>query len=90
MRSQHLASALPTASSAELVSHIAALGRLARFAPTAFETRSEEITTFLLGQVVSKATDPDDVRPVALRPHADLLRRWTTMRNGSTTKSWTT
>lgn len=41
-------------SSAEVVSHLAALTRLARHAQAAFEGKSEEITAFLLTSVLLK------------------------------------
>ncbi|GAA5902726.1 hypothetical protein JCM6882_004051 [Rhodosporidiobolus microsporus] len=50
----HLATALPSATDKETVSHFAALARVARYGREAFETKSEAITTVAL-EVLTRA-----------------------------------
>ncbi|KAI5477658.1 hypothetical protein MNV49_006044 [Pseudohyphozyma bogoriensis] len=56
----HLADALEDASEEELVPHLAALNRFARYAPDAFEVKSEQITRSAL-DVINRGTVPGEV-----------------------------
>ncbi|KAG6864378.1 hypothetical protein C0991_010047 [Blastosporella zonata] len=50
---------LPSCEPEKLVAHIAALAQMARFAPAAFERKSDVITAFLLKKVIMVPTLPD-------------------------------
>ncbi|KAG6836734.1 hypothetical protein H0H93_004140 [Arthromyces matolae] len=50
---------LPECDSEKLAAHVAALAQIARFAPAAFENKSDVITTFLLKNILMVPTLPD-------------------------------
>ncbi|KZP25702.1 ARM repeat-containing protein [Athelia psychrophila] len=50
---------LPDANPEQLVAHITVLAQLSRFAPDAFETRSEVIMAFLVKDIVMQPSPPD-------------------------------
>lgn len=60
---QFLADALPDASDADVVSHLAALSRFARHGRDAYENKSEQITTFAL-ETLNRGTAPEEVLPI--------------------------
>ncbi|KAL8280687.1 hypothetical protein RQP46_007010 [Phenoliferia psychrophenolica] len=57
---EFLADALPDASEAELIPHLSALNRLARYAPHAFENKSEQVTTSVL-EILMRGTVPGEI-----------------------------
>lgn len=59
--SQTISERLPDANPEQLVAHITVLAQLSRFAPDAFETRSEVIMAFLVKDIVMQPSPPDQV-----------------------------
>lgn len=63
--SQYLATNLTDVKPDVVVSHLSALARLARHAPGAYETRSEEITAFAL-ETLGQPSIPEEARNLLL------------------------
>ncbi|KAG6901443.1 hypothetical protein C0995_011956 [Termitomyces sp. Mi166 len=69
---------LPNCEPDKLAAPIAALAQIARFAPAAFEHKSDVITTFLLKKVLMVPTPPDPVRLlITISKFLSLLRIFT-------------
>ncbi|GAA5962654.1 hypothetical protein JCM21900_006757 [Sporobolomyces salmonicolor] len=59
---EHLADALPTATQGDLVPHLSALARIARYGRDSFETKSEQITVSTL-EILKRASVPGEAAP---------------------------
>lgn len=62
---QSIADGLADVDAEKLVAHIAVLAQLALRAPDAFEQKSDVVTAFLVKQVLTSSTDPED-EPVSI------------------------
>ena len=58
---QSIVENLPDASEDQVVAHVAVLAQLAKFAPDAFEHKSEVIIPFLLKNILMVPSTPDPV-----------------------------
>lgn len=59
---QSIAGGLPAADPEQLVAYITVLTQFSKFAPDAFETKSDVIMAFLVKEVIMQSIPPDPAR----------------------------
>lgn len=74
--------ALGSSSPEVLVAHVAVLAQFARFAPDAFEHKSDVLTVFLLKELLMVPTHPLDVGRLFTLLAPLIFSRWTLGCNG--------